>query len=46
VVGARWAGLRPEDGVKLNLGTAAICILGFEHDRPVITHWNETGRIP
>lgn len=46
VVGARWVGLPAEDGVKLNLGTAAICILGFEHDRPVITHWNETGRIP
>ena len=46
VVGARWVGLPPEDGVMLNLGTAAVCVLGFEHDRPVITHWNETGRIP
>jgi broad specificity phosphatase PhoE len=46
VVGARWVGLPPEDGVLLNLGTAAVCVLGFEHDRPVITHWNETGRIP
>ena len=45
VVGARWVGLPPEDGVKLNLGTAAICLLGFEHGRPVITLWNETGRI-
>lgn len=46
VVGARWVGLAPEDGVKLNLGTAAICFLGFEHDLPVITHWNETGQLP
>ncbi|MFZ9669845.1 MAG: histidine phosphatase family protein [Solirubrobacterales bacterium] len=45
VVGARWVGLPAEDGVMLNLGTAAICLLGFEHDRPVITLWNETGRI-
>ena len=45
VVGARWVGLPPEDGVILNLGTAAICVLGFEHDRPVITHWNETGSL-
>lgn len=46
VVGARWVGLPPEDGVMLNLGTAAVCFLGFEHDRPVITHWNLTGEIP
>lgn len=46
VVGARWVGLAPQDAVKLNLGTAAICFLGFEHDLPVITHWNETGELP
>ena len=46
VVGARWVGLPPQDGVKLNLGTAAICVLGFEHGLPVITHWNETGELP
>ena len=46
VVGARWVGLPPEDGVMLNLGTAAVCFLGFEHDRPVITHWNLTGQVP
>ena len=45
VVGARWVRLPPEDGVMLNLGTAAVCLLGFEHDRPVITLWNETGRM-
>ena len=46
VVGARWVGLPPEDGVLLNLGTAAVCLLGFEHARPVITLWNETGHLP
>lgn len=46
VVGARWAGLAPQEGVRLNLGTAAICFLGFEHGLPVITHWNETGQLP
>lgn len=46
VVGARWVGLPARDGRMLNLGTAAICFLGFEHDRPVITHWNETGQLP
>lgn len=45
VVGARWIGLAADYGGRLNLGTAAICLLGFEHGRPVITHWNETGRI-
>ena len=46
VVGSRWVGLPPDSGMMLNLGTAAICVLGFEHDRPVITHWNETGQLP
>lgn len=46
VVGARWVGLPPEDGVLLNLGTAAVCLLGFEHDRPVINLWNETSHLP
>ncbi|MFM9053425.1 MAG: histidine phosphatase family protein [Solirubrobacterales bacterium] len=45
VLGARGVGLPAEDGVMLNLGTAAVCLLGFEHDRPVITLWNETGQI-
>jgi len=46
VVGARWVRLPPEDGVMLNLGTAAVCLLGFEHDRPVISLWNETSHLP
>ncbi len=45
VVGARWAGLPPQQASALLLGTAAICVLGFEHRRPVLSHWNETGSL-
>jgi len=40
VLGARWAGLRPEDGGLLALGTGSLCVLGYEHDLPVIAQWN------
>ena len=40
VLGARWVGLPPEDGGLLALGTGALCVLGYEHDLPVIDHWN------
>ena len=42
VLGARWAGLPPEDGGLLALGTGALCTLGQEHDLPVIVRWNES----
>jgi probable phosphoglycerate mutase len=45
VVGARWAGLPPEDASVLLLGTAAVCVLGYEHGRPALKHWNETGSL-
>jgi broad specificity phosphatase PhoE len=41
VVGARWVGLPPEDGGILKLGTGALCTLGYEHELPVLVHWNE-----
>jgi broad specificity phosphatase PhoE len=41
VVGARWVGLPPEGGGLLYLGTGALCTLGYEHELPVIVHWNE-----
>jgi broad specificity phosphatase PhoE len=41
VVGARWVGLPPEDGGILKLGTGARCTLGYEHEQPVLVHWNE-----
>jgi len=41
-LGARWIGLGPEGGGKLVLGTAAVCVLGFERERRVLKRWNWT----
>lgn len=46
VFGARWVELAPEDGRHLKLGTAALCILGYEHENPVIERWNDTSHVP
>ncbi len=35
-LGARWIGLAPDGGGKLVLGTAAVCVLGFERERRVL----------
>jgi broad specificity phosphatase PhoE len=43
VVGARWVCLPPEDGGLLTLRTGALCTLGYEHELPVLVHWNEVG---
>ena len=43
VLGARWAQLPPAQGARLGLSTAAICVLGFERDRAVLSRWNDTG---
>ncbi|WP_163509355.1 histidine phosphatase family protein [Fodinicola acaciae] len=40
VLGARWIGLEPACGGSLMLGTAAVCVLGDEHGRPALRHWN------
>jgi probable phosphoglycerate mutase len=40
VLGARWVGLSGECGGLLALGTGALCTLGYEHDLPVVVHWN------
>ena len=39
-LGARWIGIGPEGGGKLVLGTAAVCVLGFERERRVLRRWN------
>ena len=39
-LGARWIGLGPDGGGKLMLGTAAVCVLGFERERRVLRAWN------
>ena len=40
VLAAVWLGLAPQAGRHLALGTAALSVLGQEHDWPVITRWN------
>ncbi len=41
ILTACWLGLPPADGRLFVLGTAAVSVLGFEHDYHVITRWNE-----
>jgi probable phosphoglycerate mutase len=43
VLAARWLGLPPADARLFWLGTAALCILGYEHalDEPVVILWND-----
>ena len=44
VFAALWLGLEPAGGRYLLLGTAALCILGYEHNltEPAIRLWNDT----
>lgn len=35
-----WLGLGAEAGRALTLGTASLSVIGVEHDRPAIAHWN------
>jgi probable phosphoglycerate mutase len=41
VLAARWVGLPPEGARYLSLSPASVSELGWEHDQPVITHWNQ-----
>ena len=47
VLGARWIGLGPEAGRLLLLSTAAVCILGYDHDKtePAIALWNDVAHV-
>jgi broad specificity phosphatase PhoE len=45
VIGARWIELVVADGVRLALDTAAVSVLGWERDRPVLRRWNDTGTL-
>jgi broad specificity phosphatase PhoE len=40
VIGARWVGLAARMGSIFALDTAATCVLGREHETPVVSHWN------
>jgi broad specificity phosphatase PhoE len=49
VLGARWIGLRVEQAQHLMFDTAALSVLGYEHDRsdsPAILLWNSIERDP
>jgi hypothetical protein len=35
-----WLGLGAEAGRALTLGTASLSVIGVEHERPAIAHWN------
>jgi len=41
---ARWLGLEPAGGRYFLLGTASLCVLGYEHDasEPAIRLWNDS----
>jgi probable phosphoglycerate mutase len=45
VLGATWIGLAPVAGQLLALGTAAQCMLGYEHDYRVIHVWNQDSHL-
>ncbi len=45
VIGARWIGLAPADGIRLKLSTAAVCVLGYDRETRAIVLWNDTGHL-
>jgi broad specificity phosphatase PhoE len=45
VLAARWIGQPPAFGAHLFLTTAAICVLGWEREVPVLIHWNSTAHL-
>lgn len=42
VLGARWVGAPVDAGRWLGLDTGAVCHLAWEHEYPILRHWNLT----
>ena len=40
ILAARWLGLAPDKGRHLVLGTAAVCVLGWDKHTPAVLKWN------
>jgi probable phosphoglycerate mutase len=40
VLAARWLGLPADEGRHLRLDTGTYSVLGYEHEEPVLLHWN------
>lgn len=45
ILTARWLDLPARIGQKFLLGTAAVCVLGYEHDYHVIVRWNQNSHL-
>jgi broad specificity phosphatase PhoE len=46
VLASRWVEQPPAHGCHLALSTAAVCVLGFEHDQPTLHRWNDVSHLP
>ncbi|MGH7904417.1 MAG: histidine phosphatase family protein [Candidatus Dormibacteraceae bacterium] len=45
VLAARWLELAPSAGALFALSPAALCVLGYEHDLPVVWDWNDRAHL-